>query len=117
MVDKHLYPAMETSFANGGQLSACNAEVWNRKATVVKGIKWMSQKTAPLLLNPSFNLHKYSWLFEFMGHIKDYRENTHETVRLALMARQRLFEIAEHENLQFRFRKRGILHFLHNQDD
>ena len=117
VVDKHLYPAMETSFANGGQLSACNAEVWNQKATVVKGIKWMSQKTAPLLLNPSFNLHKYSWLFEFMGHIKDYRENTHETVRLALMARQRLFEIAEHENLQFDLEKRGILHFFHNQHD
>ena len=44
VVDRHLYPAMETSFANGGQLSACNAEVWNQKATVLKGIKWMSQK-------------------------------------------------------------------------
>ena len=31
VVDRHLYPAMETSFANGGQLSACNAEVWNQK--------------------------------------------------------------------------------------
>ncbi len=27
VIDKHLFPAMETSFANGGQLSACNAEV------------------------------------------------------------------------------------------
>ena len=27
--DKNRYAAMETSFANGGQLSACNAEVWN----------------------------------------------------------------------------------------
>ena len=26
VVDRHLFPAMETSFANGGQLSACNAE-------------------------------------------------------------------------------------------
>ncbi|WP_235538139.1 FAD-dependent oxidoreductase [Sphingomonas sp. Root720] len=29
VVDRHRYPAMETSFANGGQLSASNAEVWN----------------------------------------------------------------------------------------
>ncbi|MGC7532525.1 FAD-dependent oxidoreductase, partial [Pandoraea pneumonica] len=29
VLDRHLYPAMETSFANGGQLSASNAEVWN----------------------------------------------------------------------------------------
>lgn len=41
VIDRHLYPAMETSYANGGQLSASNAEVWNQKATVLKGLKWM----------------------------------------------------------------------------
>ncbi|WOE32293.1 MULTISPECIES: D-amino acid dehydrogenase [unclassified Acinetobacter] len=117
VIDRHLYPAMETSYANGGQLSACNAEVWNQKATVLKGLKWMSQKSAPLLLNPSFNLHKYSWLFEFMGHIKHYEKNTCETVRLALLARQRLFEIAELEKIDFDLEKRGILHFYHHQQD
>lgn len=117
VVDRHLYPAMETSFANGGQLSACNAEVWNQKATVLKGIKWMSQKTAPLLLNPSFSLHKYSWLMEFLGHIKNYETNTRQTVRLALLARKRLFEIAEIEQIDFDLEKRGILHFYHNKAD
>jgi len=117
VIDRHLYPAMETSFANGGQLSACNAEVWNQKATVLKGIKWMSQKTAPLLLNPSFSLHKYSWLMEFLGHIKNYETNTRETVRLALLARKRLFEIAEIEQIDFDLEKRGILHFYHNKAD
>ncbi|MDX1732120.1 MAG: FAD-dependent oxidoreductase, partial [Aurantimonas coralicida] len=28
--DRHAHAAMETSFANGGQLSASNAEVWNQ---------------------------------------------------------------------------------------
>ena len=117
VVDRHLYPAMETSFANGGQLSACNAEVWNQKATVLKGIKWMAQKSAPLLLNPSFSVHKYAWLLEFMGNIKHYKTNTRETVRMALLARQRLFEIAEKEQIQFDLEKRGILHFYHTQAD
>lgn len=115
VVDKHLYPAMETSFANGGQLSACNAEVWNNKATVLNGIKWMSQKSAPLLLNPSFSMHKYAWLLEFMGNIKYYKVNSQETVRMALLARQRLFEIAEKEKIEFNLEKRGILHFYHNK--
>ncbi|CAM3028729.1 D-amino acid dehydrogenase [Acinetobacter celticus] len=115
VVDKHLYPAMETSFANGGQLSACNAEVWNQKATVLNGIKWMSQKSAPLLLNPSFSMHKYAWLLEFMGNIKHYKANSQETVRMALLARQRLFEIAEKEKIEFNLEKRGILHFYHNK--
>ena len=39
--DRHPYAAMETSFANGGQLSASNAEVWNSWGTVLKGMKWM----------------------------------------------------------------------------
>ena len=117
ILDKNLYPAMETSFANGGQLSACNAEVWNQKATVLKGIKWMTQKDAPLLLNPSFDLHKYAWLIEFMGNIKHYETNTQETVRLALLARKRLFEIAQKENIDFDLEKRGILHFYHSEKD
>ena len=117
VLDRHLYPAMETSFANGGQLSACNAEVWNQKSTVLKGIKWMSQKTAPLLLNPSFSVHKYSWLMEFLGHIKHYEANTCETVRLALLARKRLFDIADAEQIDFNLEKRGILHFYHTQND
>ena len=32
---------METSFANGGQLSASNAEVWTHGSTLLKGLKWM----------------------------------------------------------------------------
>ena len=117
VIDKHLYPAMETSFANGGQLSACNAEVWNQKSTVLKGIKWMTRKDAPLLLNPSFDVHKYAWLVEFLGNIKHYEENTRDTVKLALMARKRLFDIAEQEQIQFDLEKRGMLHFYHNQTD
>lgn len=117
VIDRHLFPAMETSFANGGQLSACNAEVWNQKNTVLKGIKWMARKDAPLLLNPSFDLHKYAWLVEFLSHIKNYETNTQDTVKMALLARQRLFAIAEQEGIDFDLEKRGILHFYHNEQD
>ena len=117
VIDKHLFPAMETSFANGGQLSACNAEVWNQKSTVLKGIKWMAKKDAPLLLNPAFDLHKYAWLVEFLGNIKHYQANTKDTVKMALLARQRLFSIAEQEGIHFDLEKRGILHFYHSEYD
>lgn len=77
----------------------------------------MSQKSAPLLLNPAFSVHKYAWLMEFLGNIKHYEANTRETVRLALLARQRLFEIADKESIDFNLEKRGILHFYHNKQD
>ncbi|WP_445116050.1 D-amino acid dehydrogenase [Acinetobacter sp. WZC-1] len=117
VIDKHLFPAMETSFANGGQLSACNAEVWNQKSTVLKGIKWMARKDAPLLLNPAFSLHKYAWLVEFLGNIKHYEGNTRDTVKMALLARERLFSIADREQINFDLEKRGILHFYHTEQD
>lgn len=52
-----------------------------------------------------------------MTHIKDYKINTIETVRLALLARQRLFEVAEKENISFDLEKRGILHMYHSKED
>jgi len=108
--DKHRYAAMQTSFANGGQLSASNAEVWTQASTILKGIKWMLRKDAPLLVNPMPNWHKYSWMAEFVSNIPRYEENTVETVRLAVAAREHLFVWAEKEQIDFDHEPRGILH-------
>ena len=108
--ERHRYAAMETSFANGGQLSASNAEVWNSAATVLKGLRWMLTRDAPLLLNPMPTWHKYSWMGEFLRQIPHYRTNTVETVRLAIAAREHLFSIAEREGIDFDLERRGILH-------
>ena len=108
--ERHRYAAMETSFANGGQLSASNAEVWNSAATVLKGLRWMLTRDAPLLLNPAPTWHKYSWMGEFLRQIPHYRANTVETVRLAIAAREHLFSIAEKEGIDFDLERRGILH-------
>src|SRR5437899_8686603 len=86
--EKHRYAAMETSFANGGQLSASNAEVWNHPSTVLKGLKWMFRKDTPLLVNPKPSWHKLSWFAEFIANIPHYEENTIATARLAIAARE-----------------------------
>lgn len=115
VLDRNRYAAMETSFANGGQLSACNAEVWNSAGTLLKGMKWMLRKDAPLLLNPRPSVHKYSWLAEFVGNIRDYESNTIATTRLAIDARQFLFSIAESEGIDFDLERRGILHIYRDK--
>jgi D-amino-acid dehydrogenase len=111
VLERHRYAAMETSFANGGQLSASNAEVWNSRATVLKGLRWMLRRDAPLLMNPLPSWHKYTWIAEFLSQIPHYRDNTIETVRLAIAAREHLFAIAEREGIDFNHERRGILHF------
>lgn len=115
VIDKHRYPAMETSYANGGQLSASNAEVWNSWATVFKGLKWLLKADAPLLFNPAASYHKYSWMAEFVGQIGRYRANTIETVRLAIAAREHLLAMAEAEGIDFDYRREGLLHLYHDE--
>jgi D-amino-acid dehydrogenase len=110
ILDRNRYAGMETSYANGGQLSACNAEVWNSVGTMLKGIKWIFKANAPLLLNPKPSWHKYSWMAEFAAAVRGYRANTIETTRLAIKARNTLFEMAARENIEFDLEKRGILH-------
>ncbi|MCK0198687.1 D-amino acid dehydrogenase [Ancylobacter sp. 6x-1] len=115
VIDRQRYAAMETSFANGGQLSASNAEVWNSWATVIKGIKWMFTQDAPLLMNPKPSWHKYSWMAEFLGNIPNYRANTIETARLAILSRKFMWEIAAREGIDFNMEKRGILHIYRDK--
>lgn len=115
VLDRQRYAAMETSFANGGQLSACNAEVWNKLSTVLHGVQWMMRRDAPLLMNPAPSWHKLSWMAEFMREIAHYRQNTVETVRLALKARTALFAMAEAEGIDFDLKTRGILHFYRDR--
>ena len=115
LFERHRYAAMDTSFANGGQLSASNAEVWTHWSTLVKGIKWMLKNDAPLLVNPKPTWHKISWFAEFMASMPNYRQNTIDTARLAIAARQHLFAWAEAEGVDFDARKEGILHIYRDK--
>jgi D-amino-acid dehydrogenase len=115
LIEKHRYPAMDTSFANGGQLSASNAEVWNNWSTIFKGIKWMLKSDAPLLVNPKPSWHKLSWFAQFIAAIPDYNKNTIETTRLAVAAREHLFAWADEEGIDFDHKREGILHIYRDK--
>lgn len=115
LFERHRYAAMETSFANGGQLSASNAETWTHPSTLLKGLKWMLRKDAPLLVNPKPSWHKLSWFAEFAASIPKYEENTIATAQLAIAARQHLFAWAEAEGIDFDLKKQGILHIYRDR--
>ncbi len=113
--DRHRYAAMDTSFANGGQLSASNAEVWNAWPTVMKGMKWLTRADAPLSLNLKPSWHKYSWLAEFVANIPNHDRNTIATAQLAIAARLTLFAWAKREGIDFDLERRGILHIYRDK--
>ena len=117
IVDERKYPGMATSYANGGQLSASNAETWNSWRNVKKGIKWLTQADAPLKINLAPSLDKYSWFVKFLLEIKNREVNTIETCRMSLEAHKLYKKIADEEGIKFDKVEKGILHVYTTDDE
>lgn len=115
--DKHRYPAMQTSYANGGQLSVSNSEVWTTWPNIWKVVKWMFTKDAPLLVHPTPSLSKIKWIYEFLQNTlnDNYHSGTRDTILLGLRARELYLKIAEEEKIKFDLTREGILHIYKNK--
>jgi D-amino-acid dehydrogenase len=75
----------------------------------------MLKSDAPLLVNPRPSWHKLSWFAQFIASIPQYRQNTIDTARLAVAARDHLFAWAAAEGIDFDHRKEGILHIYRDK--
>ena len=111
--EQERYPAMKTSFANGGQVSVSNSEVWTTWGNVKKGIKWMFKKDAPLLIRPRLDWAQWKWIAKFLYYTATgvYEENTKTTIKLGLEASKLYKEIGFSEGMSFDQSPSGILHF------
>jgi D-amino-acid dehydrogenase len=116
--EQERYPAMRTSFANGGQISVSNSEVWTTWSNVKKGFKWMFKKDAPLLIRPTPEWRKIKWMAKFLWNTitNKYEENTRESIRLGIESRQLYKQIIEEENIKFDYSPCGILHFYKDEE-
>lgn len=105
--------AMKTSYANGGQVSVSNSEVWTTWGNVKKGAKWIFKKDAPLLIRPRLDIAQWKWLAKFLYYTATgvYKENTKKTIQMGLDSRVLYSEIIHDEKLEFDQTQSGILHF------
>jgi D-amino-acid dehydrogenase len=111
------HAAMRTSFANGGQVSVSNSEVWTTWSNVKKGIKWLFKKDAPLLIRPRLDYKQWKWLAKFLYNTatNQYEKNTSETIKMGLEARELYKTIREEEGIYFDYSSSGILHFYKDE--
>jgi len=111
--EQERYPAMRTSFANGGQVSVSNSEVWTTWSNVKKGFGWMFKKDAPLLIRPRLDWAQWKWMAKFLYYTATgaYEENTKTTIKLGLEASKLYKEIGIEEGMSFDQSPSGILHF------
>lgn len=116
--DSESGPAEQCSYANAGQISVSNSEVWTTWRNVVKGLQWLAKKDAPLLIRPSLDLDKAKWLLKFLYYTatNSYERNTIYTIKLGLESRQLYDEIVLEEQIQFDQLRAGILHLYRDQD-
>ena len=117
IIDGKEYPAMGTSYANGGQISVSNSETWNSYRNLWKGIKWLTNKSAPLRLNLTPSWDKYSWLIRFLSEIPNADKNTIKTCLMAIESRELYKKIELEENINYDSIKKGILHFYKSQKE
>ena len=117
ILDERRYPAMATSYANGGQISASNSETWNSWRNIKKASKWIFKKDAPLLISLKPSLSKYSWFIQFINAIPKKNLNTLETCKMAINSNKLYQEISNNEKIQYDVVKKGILHIYKDKNE
>jgi D-amino-acid dehydrogenase len=119
VVDRQPGPALETSFANGGQISVNHATPWAAPGTPVKALKWLGRDDAPLLFHPRMDRRLATWLLHFLRNCTRARaaRNTERAVRLALYSREQLKRLRAELALPYDHLALGILHIFRNPKD
>jgi D-amino-acid dehydrogenase len=119
VVDRRDGVALETSFANGGQISANHTTPWATPGTPRKALRWTGRTDAPLLFHLRFDPALFAWLVRFLANCttERMRANIRRAMRLALYSRRALIALRESTDLQYDQVTRGILHVFRSQAD
>jgi D-amino-acid dehydrogenase len=66
VLERQRAAAMETSFANGGQVSVSHVEPWANPQAPLQILKWLARADAPLLFRPRLDLRQWRWGAQFL---------------------------------------------------
>ncbi len=119
VLDREPRPGMETSFANGAQISACHAKPWAGPGVPKQAFLWMFKPDAPLLFKPwRYDPSLWSWGLKFLRNCTSTREhvNMDRTLRIALYSRAVLKAVRQRTNIQYDQVTSGILHIYRNAE-
>lgn len=111
VIDRESAAGLETSFANGGQISASQAEPWANPAAPAKIIKWLGREDAPLLFRMRADFRQWAWGLRFLFECLPWctRANTLQILRLAIYSRARLQALRRETGVEYDNLAKGIL--------
>jgi D-amino-acid dehydrogenase len=117
VLDRQSGPALETSFANAGEISPGYASPWAAPGVPRKAIRWLLMKHAPLILRPELDRETLGWLVALLHNCTKarYAINKERMVRLAEFSRACLIELRAATGIRYDERTRGTLQLFRTQ--
>ncbi len=119
VVDRQPDAALETSFANGAQISVSFCEPWANAGAPFKVAKWLLRDDSPLLFRPSLDPKQWIWGLSFLTQCSDaaFERNVEQLVQLGRYSHESLKALVSQTGIEYERLERGILHFFSSQAD
>jgi len=119
VVDRQKDAALETSFANGAQISVSFCEPWANAGAPFKVAKWLLRDDSPLLFRPSLDPKQWIWGLSFLSQCTSaaFERNVEQLVQLGRYSHAALKDLVGQTGIEYERLERGILHFFSSQAD
>jgi len=119
VVDRQPDAALETSFANGAQISVSFCEPWANAGAPFKVAKWLLRDDSPLLFRPSLDPKQWIWGLSFLTQCSDaaFERNVEQLVQLGRYSHESLKALVSQTGIEYERLERDILHFFSSQAD
>lgn len=117
VVDRQAEPALETSFANAGEVSPGYASPWAGPGVPVKAIKWLLMKHGPLVIRPKLDPAMFAWLIKMLRNCTSarYAVNKSRMIPLAEYSRDCLRALRAETGIKYDERSLGTLQLFRSQ--
>ena len=118
VVERHSAAALETSFANGGQISVSHVEPWANPQAPFQILKWLGRADAPLLFRPRLDLQQWRWGLQFLIEClpSRYRRNMLQILAISKYSGEVLRNLRAATGLHYDDLQRGILHIYTDRE-
>jgi len=117
VVDRQPAAALETSYANAGEVSPGYSAPWAGPGVPIKAVKWLLMHHRPLVIRPNIDMNLVRWGLAMLRNCTSerYEVNKSRMVRLAEYSRDCLKELRAQTGIQYDERMQGTLQLFRTQ--
>lgn len=117
LLDRQPGPALETSYANAGEISPGYSSPWAGPGVPVKAMKWLMMKHGPLAIRLTIDPVIWGWMFKMLRNCTSarYAVNKARMVPIAEYSRDCMRELRAETGISYDERTQGTLQLFRTQ--